>query len=77
MRTTIDLPDALFREAKAVAALRDQSLKDVVVRALQRELRDGRATPSRRRGRPTAFPTLACKGDFVIQPTKDQLDDVV
>ncbi len=78
MRTTIDLPDPLFREAKAVAALRDQSLKDVVVSALRRELRDGRATTtSRRRKRPAAFPTLACKGDFVIQPTKEQLDDVV
>lgn len=76
MRTTIDLPDPLLREAKAVAALRDQSLKDVVVRALQRELRDGRGTPARRRSRSAAFPTLACKGDFVIQPTKEQLDDV-
>jgi hypothetical protein len=77
MRTTIDLPDTLFREAKAVAALRDQSLKDIVVRALRRELRDGRSTRSRGRRRSKAFPTLACKGDFVIQPTKEQLDDVV
>ena len=77
MRTTIDLPDALFKEAKSVAALRDLTLKDVVVRALQRELRDGRSTPARRRSRRAGFPTLACKGDFVIQPTKEQLDDVV
>ena len=77
MRTTIDLPDTLFREAKAVAALRDQSLKDVVVSALRRELRDGRGTPARRRKRSTAFPSLACKGDFVIRPTKEQLADVV
>lgn len=77
MRTTIDLPDPLFREIKAVAALRDQSLKEVVVNALRRELRDGRSTSPRRRKRPAAFPTLACKGDFVIQPTKEQLDDVV
>jgi hypothetical protein len=77
MRTTIDLPDPLLREAKAVAALRDVSLKDVMIRALQRELRDGRGTPARRRRRRAGFPTLACKGDFVIQPTKEQLDDVV
>jgi toxin-antitoxin system PIN domain toxin len=75
MRTTIDLPDPLFKEAKSVAALRNQTLKDVVVRALRRELRDGRSTTPRR-GRPTtAFPALACKGDFVIRPTKDQLPD--
>jgi hypothetical protein len=77
MRTSIDLPDPLLREAKAVAALRGQSLKEVVVSALRRELRDGRATPARRKGRKSAFPKLACKGDFVIQPTKEQLDDVV
>ncbi len=77
MRTTIDLPDPLFREAKSVAALRDQSLKDVIVSALRRELRDGRGLPSRRRKRSTAFPSLACKGDFVIQPTKEQLGAVV
>lgn len=77
MRTTIDLPDPLFREAKAVAALRDQTLKDVVVSALRRELRDGRSTKARRRKAGAAFPKLACKGDFIIQPTKEQLDDVV
>ena len=77
MRTTIDLPDPLFREVKAVAALRDQSLKDVVVAALRRELRDGRGASGGRRKRSTAFPRLACKGDFVIQPTKEQLADVV
>lgn len=77
MRTTIDLPDPLLREAKAMAALRDQSLKDVMIRALQRELRGGRGSPARRRHRAAAFPTLACKADFVIQPSKGRLDDVV
>ena len=78
MRTTIDLPDPLFKEAKATAALRGQSLKQIVVKALQQELRHGRsnstpASSSRRK----AFPSLACKGDFVIDPTPEQLDDWV
>lgn len=77
MRTTIDLPDPLFREAKAVAALRDQSLKDVVISALKRELRDGRGAGGSRRRRSAAFPTLVCKGDFVVRPSREQLDDVV
>ena len=76
MRTTIDLPDPLFKEAKSVAALRGQSLKEIVVTALRRELRHGRAAPAARarsgRGR---FPVLACKGDFIINPTPEQLDD--
>lgn len=77
MSFSVHLPDSLLREAKAVAARRGHTLKELVVTALRRELRDYRATPARREGRKSAFPKLACKGDFVIQPTKEQLDDVV
>jgi hypothetical protein len=35
MRTTIDLPDALFREVKSTAAARGIKLKDLVISALQ------------------------------------------
>jgi hypothetical protein len=38
MRTTIDMPDALFRRTKAVAALRGSSMKDLIVQAVQREV---------------------------------------
>lgn len=38
MRTTIDMPDALFRKTKAVAALRGSSMKDLIVRAVEREV---------------------------------------
>jgi len=38
MRTTIDLPDPLFREVKATAARRGMRLKDYVTEALQEKL---------------------------------------
>jgi len=38
MKTTIDIPDALFRQAKAHAAARGQTLKDFVADALQARL---------------------------------------
>jgi len=38
MRTTIDLPDDLFRKTKATAALRGSTMKDLVVRAIEREV---------------------------------------
>lgn len=38
MRTTIDLPDTLFRKAKATAALRGSTMKELVVRAVEREI---------------------------------------
>ncbi len=38
MRTTIDMPDALFRKTKAVAALRGSSMKDLIIQAVEREV---------------------------------------
>jgi len=38
MKTTIDIPDALFRKAKSRAAERGQTLKDFVTDALQARL---------------------------------------
>ena len=51
MKTTIEIPDHVFRRAKARAAERGQSLKQFVGEALQEKLandapgRSGRATP--------------------------------
>ena len=38
MKTTLEMPDELFRRAKATAAQRGQSLKQLVNTALEREL---------------------------------------
>jgi hypothetical protein len=37
MRTTIDLPDPLFRRTKALAAMRGTSMKELIVKAVERE----------------------------------------
>jgi len=47
MRTTLDLPEPLFRRAKLAAVQRRLTLKDLVALALQREL-DGPAPAARR-----------------------------
>ena len=38
MKTTIEIPDPLFRKAKSTAAERSQSLKEFVTEALQEKL---------------------------------------
>jgi hypothetical protein len=38
MKTTVEIPDALFRKAKATAAERGQSLKDLMTEALHEKL---------------------------------------
>jgi hypothetical protein len=45
MRTTIDIPDELFRRAKATAALEGGTLKDLVTEAL-RDYLDRRGEPA-------------------------------
>jgi hypothetical protein len=43
MKTTLEIPDDLYRRTKATAALRGESLKDFVTEALEMYL--GRQTP--------------------------------
>lgn len=38
MRTTVDIPDPLFRRLKSTAALRGCSVKELVIRAVEGEL---------------------------------------
>jgi hypothetical protein len=47
VKTTLEIPDELFREAKATAARRGESLKDFVNAALEARLAAHRARPSR------------------------------
>jgi hypothetical protein len=44
MKTTIDIPDVLFRRAKSKAAERSQTLKEFVSEALQEKLASRRGT---------------------------------
>lgn len=46
MKTTLELPDDLFVEAKAMAARRRITMKTLFTRALERELRPESPVPS-------------------------------
>lgn len=47
MKTTIEIPDPLFRRAKAAAAEQGKSLKDFVTEALQQRLSSPRNSRAR------------------------------
>ena len=47
MKTTLEISDELFRQAKAVAALRGQSLKDLVTHAIKHQLEESTTIPKR------------------------------
>lgn len=46
MKTSLDFPDPLFRQLKAQAALQGSSLKSLVVRFVERGLRENAAAPA-------------------------------
>lgn len=49
MRTTVDIPDSLYRALKKKAAHEGHSVKELVLRGVQRELRSIAKTRERRR----------------------------
>ena len=58
MKTTLEMPDELFRRAKTTAAQRGQSLKQLVTVALERELAGpapGTKTSKRKQAEVAAF----------------------
>jgi hypothetical protein len=60
MKTTLDIPDDLFREIKAKAALEGLKLKDLVAEALRAVL-SGKQSATRKPRR-IKFPVLASRG---------------
>ncbi len=55
MKTTIEIPDPLFRQAKARAALEGISLRDLFLRGLQLSLQTPSAASARQRA---SFPLI-------------------
>ena len=68
MRTTLDLPDSLFREVKARAAQNGMSLKDLLTRYVEAGLRSG--APDGRKPRTRSLPPVAIRRDPSLPPTQ-------
>ena len=76
MRTTIEMPDALFRRTKAVAALRGTSLKSLIVRAVEAELDrpSGGASETTHR---VKLPLIRRRGTQKLDLSKFDFDDLL
>jgi len=61
MRTTVELPDDLFRQVKARAALQGRSLKDLIADGLKLLLQTPRDAHPLASGRRTRFPIIQPK----------------
>ncbi|MBV6431016.1 MAG: hypothetical protein IANPNBLG_01138 [Bryobacteraceae bacterium] len=76
MRTTIDLPDQLFRQAKATAALRGTTLKNLVVAAIEREIVAGGPEAGGRRRR-MRLPLVRLGGGRRLDLSEFNFDDLL
>ncbi len=76
MRTTIDLPDALFRELKTETAREGISLKEFVTEAVREKLADGHSRKGR--GSPPTLPLIP-KGRLTIDRvwTNSEIDELL
>lgn len=65
MRTTVDLPDLLFRQVKSAAALRGLTLKEFIQDALQQAVASGRGVRRHR----VRLPLIRSKHPGVLRLT--------
>jgi hypothetical protein len=76
MRTTIDMPDTLFRKTKATAALRGSTMKDLIVRAIEREV-ENKNVEGKRDGHRVKLPLLHLKSGRKLDLTNFDFDDLL
>lgn len=77
MRTTIDMPDALFRKTKAIAALRGSTMKDLIIRAVERETASVPAAKRRRKSAGLKLPLIRLKHGRKLDLTGFDFDDLL
>jgi hypothetical protein len=63
MRTTIDIPDALYRELKSRAAREKRSVKDLILRGVEVELR----VQPKKRSRRVSLPIIRSKAPGTLE----------
>ena len=65
MRTTVDIPDTIYREIKIRAASEGTTIKEIILESVAVRLRTGRG-PAKREGR-AKFPVIRSKKPGSLQ----------
>ena len=72
MRTTIDIPDTLYKELTVRAARRGRTVREIILSAVEKELQD-----LNRRKRRVRLPLIHGKGTRKINVTGAQIDEIL
>ena len=76
MRTTLDLPDPLFRRAKATASLRGLTLRAFVSQAIDHELCQGELA-ALQRNRPVRLPLVPSSRPGGVPMTPERVAELM
>jgi len=73
MRTTLDIPDETYRAIKIKAAQEGVPVRQVVLRAIQRDLEPGTVQPVRK----LELPLIHSSHPGTLNLTNEQIDDIL
>jgi len=72
MRTTIDIPDEMYRELKVKAATEGQTVREIALRGIQRELEEGEKRPVQK----LKLPLIHSSRPGTLELTNEQIDEL-
>ena len=75
MRTTIDIPDQLYKKVKARAALQGRTVREIVLKGVEKEMQD---TPVRKKKtKRVQLPLIHGKGTQKIDLTNAKIEEIL
>jgi SHS2 domain-containing protein len=74
MRTTVDIPDAVYRRLKSEAAQRGCSVKELVLRGVKAELEGGKPV---RKAKAITLPIIDSKRPGWLRLTNQQINEIL
>jgi hypothetical protein len=73
VRTTVDIPDVLYKELKSKAAREKRSVKELILRGVEVELR----TRPKKRSRRVVFPLVPSKAPGTLDIDNAKIFDLI
>lgn len=73
MRTTVDIPDVVYRELKAKAVRENRSVKELILRGVEGELR----SKSVKKGKRVSLPLVPSKRPGSLEVDNDKIYDLI
>lgn len=72
MRTTIDIPDEVYRKLKVKAATDGQTIREIALRGIERELEGG----AKRHVQKLTLPLIPSSQPGALELTNEQIDEL-